>query len=450
MRSAAAGFRGLQLARRRYGAETADLVRAALDRESWNASQWSDWRRARLRLLLDRARERAPYYRGLPLPLSGDLKSWPLLDKQTLRERSAEFVADDLRRPRLAVERTSGTTGTPLTLWRSRRTTRARYALYEARHRNWYGVDRSDRWAMVGGQMVVRRDASRPPYWVWNAPMRQLYVSSYHLAPEQAEASAREIARRRCRYVWGYPSSLAVLARAALDAGVAFDLQAVIANAEPLDPAQRSLISEAFGCPTYETYGMVELACAAGECEHGTLHQFPEFGLIEVLGDDGVLRDHGEGELVATGLLDLDMPLVRYRTGDRVRIERHPPPCPCGRTLPPIHALEGRIDHMLVAYDGRPVGRLDVCFKADLGIREAQVIQRAQDDLLLRIVPAADYGPVLERRLVDALRQRLGPMRIQIQTIDQIPRGPNGKFRAVECRIPREQIPALQELAAAC
>lgn len=450
LRSAAAGLRGLQLARRRYGAETAELVRAALERERWSEAEWDVWRRERLNRLLTRACTRAPYYRASGLDASSGLDGWPLLDKQTLRARAREFVADDLDRRALPVERTSGTTGTPLALWRSRRTTRARYALYEARHRHWYGVSRTDRWAMVAGQIVAGQADARPPYWVWNAPMRQLYVSSYHLAPEQAAASVREIDRRECRYAWGFPSSLTALARAALETRCTCRLDAVTTHAEPLLPEQRRLISQAFGCRVYETYGMVELAAAAGECEAGTLHLFPEFGIAEVLGDDGVLRTHGEGELVATGLLDLDMPLIRYRTGDRVRIARAPAPCACGRTLPVIDAIEGRFDDVLTTRDGQPVGRLDSVFKGDLSIREAQIIQVARDKIVVRVVPELGYGHRTEGQIIRALQARLGPVGVRIETLRHIPRGPNGKFRAVVNRIPDRLETTAREFAAAC
>ena len=65
-------------------------------------------------------------------------------------------------------EHTSGTTGKPLHLWHSRETLKAWYALTEARMRRWYGIERGDRWAILGGQLVAPVTRNRPPYWVWN------------------------------------------------------------------------------------------------------------------------------------------------------------------------------------------------------------------------------------------------------------------------------------------
>ncbi len=454
LRSWAAGLRGAQLARRRYGPETDRLVEEALRRERWSPAQWSEWRDERLAHVLERAVRRVPYYRRLWRDRIGRrrIRAWPLLEKQTLLEQGEEFVADDLDRRRLWIERTSGTTGTPLKLWRSLRTTRARYALYEARHRRWYGFSRHDRWAMAGGQLVTPRDVRRPPYWVWNRGMRQLYISSHHLAREQAEASVEAIRRYGCRYLLGYPSSLAALARAAVVQAAGgrrrLELGAVIANAEPILAWQRRLIQEAFGSPLRETYGMVELVAAAGECERGVLHVFPEFGHLEVLGDDGRLRDAGEGELVATSLLDEDMPLVRYRTGDRVRLDPDCRTCACGRTLPVMTAVEGRADDVLYAADGRPVGRLDAVFKEDLPILEAQIVQPAVGEVRVRVAAAPGWGRRAEVTLVRALQARLGPLRVVVEVVPEIPRGANGKFRAVISEIPAGERPEGRRRAA--
>lgn len=440
-RTIAAGLHGARLARRRYGPETERLVDEALERERLSPESWRRWIDARLERVLERAAAKVPYYRSLRRDGADyrRLSSWPLLDKATVQRQGLALVADDVDPRTLAVERTSGSTGTPLKLWRSIGATRARYALYEARHRGWYGFSRHDRWAMAGGQLVVPRDAARPPFWVWNAPMRQLYVSSYHTSPDQLRCSVDAIVRRGCRYLWGYPSTLAALGDAARRDGRRLSLGVAVANAEPLSPKQREAIERGFGCAARATYGMVELVAGAGECGHGRLHLFPELGRLEVLRDDGRISDYGEGELIATSLLDQDMPLIRYRTGDRVRLEPPGDPCPCGRTLPVLGAVEGRLDDILYSADGRPVGRLDPVFKDDLPILEAQIIQHAFDRVQVLVVPRNRWDRRSAHRLTEALQARLGPVQVDVGAVQSIPRGANGKLRATICRIPAQE-----------
>jgi phenylacetate-CoA ligase len=311
----------------------------------------------------------------------------------------------------------------------------------------WYGVSRHDRWAILGGQLVTPVAQRRPPFWVWNAALHQLYMSTYHLAPEHLPAYIDALRQHRITYLWGYPSSLYELALGVLQAGRAgtLPLKVVITNAEPLLPYQRETIRKAFGCEVRETYGMAEIVAAASECETGRLHEWPEVGIVEVLeGGAPVLRGT-TGDLVATGLLNEDMPLIRYTVGDRVSLSASRAPCPCGRTQPIVAAIEGRSDDTLVTRDGRRIGRLDPVFKAGLPIREAQIIQETFDRLRVRFVPAADFTPAAERALEQAIRARVGDMQIVLESLTSIPRTANGKFRAVICKIPpadRLEVPA--------
>lgn len=439
-RSLAASLRGRYLRGWRYGPETERLVQEALDREGWSSRQWSVWRDRQLAYVLHRAATRVPHYREhwRRRRAAGDFASfelldhWPILEKEAVRKDPASFVADDCDVRNMFREHTSGTTGTALSLWWSRETVRKWYALFEARWRRWYGVSARDRWAILGGQLVAPVNQRTPPFWVWNSAMNQLYLSSYHLAPDLIPSYLEALHRYRIRYVWGYTSALYSLAREVLSLGIKdLHLAVAITNAEPLFDYQRQAISEAFNCPVRETYGMAEIAAAAGECEHDSLHQWPEVGITELLSDDGVIKQTGSGDLVCTGLLNSDMPLIRYRVGDQAAIPTAPRQCECGRGLPLLTSIEGRIDEVLVTADGRRIGRLDPVFKDQLPIREAQIIQEALDHVRVRYVKAPGWTAAARQSIIDRLRDRVGPVQVLLEEVDSIPRAANGKFRSV-------------------
>ncbi|MCU0270538.1 MAG: AMP-binding protein [Acidimicrobiales bacterium] len=436
VRAAAASARGAYLRAWRYGPGTDASVEAALVRDRWPEARWNAAVARRLAAVLGRAARDVPFYRdeGLPAGQAGDLWSWPVLAKPSVRAAPRRFVADD-RDPRwMFADHTSGSSGTPLTVYETRATVRAWYALVEARLRRWYGVSRRDRWAILGGQLVVRPDTTSPPYWVWNAGLRQLYLSSYHLAPSTAVDYARALEAHGCTYLLGYPSAMAELARAVLDAGYRpAPLRVCIGNAEPLLDHQRELIGEVFDCRVRDTYGMSELTVAASECEAGRMHLWPEVGHLEVLAYDAdePVAPGETGRLVCTSLLNADMPLVRYDTGDSGSLAPRDEGCPCGRLLPMLASLEGRVDDLVVLADGRRIGRLDPVFKSDLPIVEAQIVQEALDRFRLVVVPATGFGPDTEAMLVRRLRDRVGPVQVVLQTTCAIPRGANGKFKAV-------------------
>lgn len=160
-RNIAATARGHYLKWWRYGPETDCLVEEALEREQWSVEQWNKWQEEQLAYVLHRAAIQVPYYRQQweKRRQAGDrsswqyLENWPILEKEVLRANPRAFVADDCDIRRMFHLHTSGTTGKPLSLWWSRKTVRQWYALFEARWRQWYGLTRRDRWAILGGSL---------------------------------------------------------------------------------------------------------------------------------------------------------------------------------------------------------------------------------------------------------------------------------------------------------
>ena len=447
MKVLVASARGRYLNQWRYSAETEPMVQEYLAREGWSADMWRVWREERLAYILRRAAADVPYYREqwARRRAAGDrasverLENWPVLSKESLRAAPHAFLADDCDPKAMFYEHTSGTTGKPLHIWLSRETVQAWFALFEARARRWYGIDRHDRWGILGGQLVASVTRERPPFWVWNMGLNQLYLSAYHLAPEHIVAYVEAMTKHEVRYLLGYPSGLYRLAREILDQKLeAPRLQVAIGNAEPLLDHQRQAIVAAFGCPARETYGMAEIAAAASDCEQGSLHVWPEAGFIEIFDDtaDEPIPAGRPGRLIATGLLNADMPLVRYETGDRAT--QGAGACACGRSLPVLRAIEGRVDDVVVTRDGRHIGRLDPVFKADLPIVEAQIIQEDWDVLRVLYVPTAAYTDADGMALVGRIHDRVGnDMGVVLEAVEAVPRTANGKFRAVISHVGR-------------
>jgi phenylacetate-CoA ligase len=265
-------------------------------------------------------------------------------------------------------------------------------------------------------------------------------MSSYHLAPGNVEYYLDAMIRHRLTYIYGYTSSLYALAEVILRLGRKdMTMAAAITTAEPVYEHHRKAIARAFHCPVRETYGMTELVAAASECTAGRLHVWPEVGLLEVVRDRSEFVHGSAGELVCTGLLNIDMPLIRYGTGDRGALAGDIETCGCGRTLPILASVDGREDDLLYTNDGRRIGRLDPLFKGDLPIQEAQIVQEELNRLRVRYVPAPDFKPYHETMITHRLQERMGMVKVELESLNAIPRGPNGKFRAVICNLSREE-----------
>ena len=440
-RTLAATVHGYTLRQWRYGPDTDELADEALRRERWEPDRFRSWQEDRLARLLHTAAMRVPYYRNqwAERRRRGDradvevLENWPILAKEQVRHHPAAFLVEGCDPRSMYKDHTSGTTGTPLTLWLTRETVRSWYALYEARTRRWHGVTRHDRWGLLGGQPVVRPGQRSAPFWVWNGGLNQLYLSAMHIAPWSERAYLEAIRKYELRYLIGYPSSLSYLAQAAEASGTLLpNLTAVVTNAEPLYDQQRQAILRGFHCRLQETYGMAEIVCAASECEHGAMHLWPEAGVVEIVDDEGrMVPDGTPGRIVATGILNTEMPLVRYDTRDRGQLKGDRTPCACSRSLPVLEKVWGRYDDQIVTADGRRPVLLDRIFDPPVHVREGQIIQEAIGRFRIRVVPTGGWSDADRGLLSRSLAAIVGEADITIELVESIERTWAGKFRII-------------------
>src|SRR4029077_13217882 len=236
----------------------------------------------------------------------------------------------------------------------------------------------------------------------------QLACSAAHMSDETMPYYVRAIRDFRPAIVWGYPSTVhlpaAHLEARGEDLGV--PLKGVFLSSEPVIAWQRSVIEQRFGCPVFDWYGLAEGVVSAGECErHEGYHVSEESSIAEIVPSETV---PGASEIVATGLDNFMMPLIRYRTGDAAAWIGDP--CACGRELRRLGGVETKVDDMVVTPDGRWISPsvLTFPFKSVRGIVKSQLVQPSAAELVVRRVVDEEYSPTDEVRLLDALRGRLG------------------------------------------
>jgi phenylacetate-CoA ligase len=134
--------------------------------------------------------------------------------------------------------------------------------------------------------------------------------------------------------------------------------------------------------------------------------------------------------MVASGLLNDGMPLIRYRTGDYAAwsLEER---CPCGSAHPILEALEGRVDDYLETADGRRIGRLSTAMKRSPSIHSAQIVQDRPGHAFLLVRPGAGYRPEHALAVRDDILERIGTLEFDIREVAEIPKTPTGKIRLV-------------------
>jgi phenylacetate-CoA ligase len=112
-------------------------------------------------------------------------------------------------------------------------------------------------------------------------------------------------------------------------------------------PAVRARIETAWQARAFDHAGMTEMGAYGYECAvQAGLHVNESEFIVEVL-DPATGAPAREGELVLTNLGRVGSPVIRYRTGDRVRLADAP--CVCGRTFRRLEGgILGRLDDLLI------------------------------------------------------------------------------------------------------
>ena len=437
-----AWMRDLVRARMRQGGHfqrlLADLERSA----GYSPEDLEAHQVVRLRIQLARALRHVPHYRSLASTLRpadivrpGDIaRLLPLLDRDRVRAAPDAF-RDERVRLRFHGQ-TSGTTGSPLTVYRDLPSIVLENAMIW-RQRRAFGVEPHDPIAVLRGELVTPLDQRQPPFWRIDRAANELILSSHHLTSAMLPAYLDRVRAFAPVALYAYPSAARELARLVAQSGQNLGpLKAIFTASETLSPADRELIGKVFGAPVVDRYGNAERTLAGGHCVQGGYHFWTDVTYAELLPD---ARAGGRLELVGTALYGHAMPLLRYRTGD-FALPGSGAPCPCGSAFPTVARIEGRADPILLTADGRPIGRLDHVWKGIQHVGAAQIVQEADLSVRLRVIPEPGFSGHDRAQILAQARSRLGSgIPLGIEEVDRLPRTPAGKFQAVVSHVPPER-----------
>jgi phenylacetate-CoA ligase len=396
----------------------------------------------RLQALLDHAYRNCPFYREqfdragvLPSDIKqlADLRFLPILEKRQVQQERDRMLASGWPKDDLIENQTGGSTGTPIAFCYSRDRHRARAAA-TLRHNRWAGWDIGDRVAYVWG---APRDT---PLRGLRARIRealtsqQIYLDTSHLTEAKMARFNEALKSFRPKVIQAYAGSIVLLARYLKAQGLAtYQPGSIVTSAEVLDPEGRALLKEVFGCPIFDRYGCRELSVVASECDaHAGLHTMAEGLLVEVSPCEGKSPLGTLGAILVTDLLNPAMPLIRYRIGDMGTWAEGP--CTCGRALPRLQRVVGRVTEMLVGSDGRLVSGVYlatyvVAARPSLG--QVQIQQDKIGEILFRIKPGLHFESHRDFAYIKEASQRyLGPdLKVDFTLVDEeLAAEPSGKF----------------------
>jgi len=422
--------------KRRYDREYQEIFEASINRTWLNREALHRYQSERLRAFL-RIAATAPFWSnrfsdyGINIhadDLFQEIAKLPILTKQEAREHFAAIRPKVISENDMHTCHTSGTTGSGLRFWETRRAEKERWANWW-RYRSWHGVTQDTWCGYFGGRSLVPLTQQKPPFWRYNRPARQLMLSAYHLKPETAPQYIQVLRDRRIKWVHGYPSVLALLAGYTLDQKLDLGnaLELITFGAESVLPQQKAIIERAFKVKMRQHYGQSEAVANISECEHGNLHVDEDYSFVEFLPIQDTLNS---AKIIGTNWTNPAFPLIRYDVGDIAALTGET--CSCGRTGRLVQEIDGRKEDYIVLPDGTHIGRLDHIFKDLINIREAQIYQKNHKEIDIRVAIGTNYNKSDEDSLIHETRKRLGDkIQIKIVYLDQIPKNSAGKLRFI-------------------
>ncbi len=416
------------------------------DSQWWSPERIAEAQLIRLRAFLSDIGRQVPYYRELfarqgfdPAQVQSlaDLQRLPVLDKATIRG-NVEALKADGHGP-LTRYNTGGSSGEPLIFFIGK-ARKSHDVAAKWRATRWWGVDIGDPELVVWGSPVELGAQDRLRQWR-DALMRSELLPAFEMSAANLDRFVARIVDSRPAMLFGYPSSLSLIAGHARRQGQRLDqlgVKVVFVTSERLYPEQRSLLQQVFGCPVANGYGARDAGFIAHECPAGRLHISAEDIVVETLQPDGRAAALGEpGEITVTHLATAEFPLVRYRTGDVgvLGLER----CSCGRGLPVLQEVQGRTTDFVVAADGTVMHGLALIYTLrDLqGVAQFKIEQISQRQVQVQVVPGPGFDRAGARdRIQRDFKARLGQgVEVTVDEVADIPPEKSGKHRYVVSRV---------------
>ena len=407
--------------------------------ERADLEQRDAWTHKHLESVLWSAR-RSPY--GSRVKGTRDLESWPLLRKDAVQSDPRSFCTHS---PLFTVRATTGgTSGMPLRIFRSMQSVAFEQACLDEMMRR-LGVDGRDaRTAVLRTEVVKDPNDLHPPFWIHANGGRRLVFSSSHLNANTITHFVRALEDFKPDVMMAYPTSLEALCVLLENAGLRVAVPRIVCSSEVLQPRVWQLAVDRLGCDLLDRYGQAERVAFAYARRPGEYRFLPGYAHLEFqhVGSE----DEGIDlyEIVGTPLWNRSMSLIRYCTGDLIRV-----PSGWGDSelreialgVRTFTGIIGRSGDILLTPEGVKVTGISHFHRDVAHVHRIQVIQETLSDVSILVAATSQFSRDDEAHLLRNVRRKLPEsMRVTIRRTEALERSALGKTPFV---IHRPQVKAL-------
>ena len=358
----------------------------------------------------------------------GDIASWPLLNKSSVRAAPSVFQMGS--RLFTVKASTGGTSGAPLEIVRSLRSVVLEQVCID-RMMQKVGVDaRNGRCAVLRTESVKDPNDLDPPYWIHAGGGNRIVFSAGHLNAATVEHYARALEEFAPDCLLSYPTSLEALCVLLQRSGRKLNIPAALCSSEVLHERVWSAARHTFGCKLLDYYGQAERVAFAYATAPGQYRFLPGYAHVEFepAGNDG---DHRLLEIVGTSLWNRSMALIRYRTGDLIRVpaswgERELEELAYGART--FGGVMGRDSDILLTPDGAKVTGISHFQRDVANIVRIQVIQETQAKVVILVLAGEHYSERDRDQLLRNVREKLpNSIEVDIRNVTALERTARGK-----------------------
>jgi phenylacetate-CoA ligase len=384
-----------------------------------------DWTHARLEEVLWSAM-RSQY--GRQVRGNKDLHTWPLLDRVALQAAPHSFCTHS--KLLTVTASTGGTSGTPVRLFRSLRSIAFEQACLDDMMRKLGANGREARCAVLRGDAVKDPSDFQPPYWVYANGGQRMLLSSSHLNAATVATYAQGLSSFDPDVLMAYPTSLEALCRHLERTGTTLRLPRVLCSSEMLNPSVWHDAQRLLGGSLLDYYGLAERVAFAYATAPGEYRFLPAYAHVELVqvGEEG---DQSIYEIVGTSLWNLSMALIRYRTGDLIRI-----PSAWGAAeleelslgLRTFAGVLGRSGDILLTPEGVTAPGINQFPRDVPHVVRIQVIQESLQRVRILVLAGTGYCSLDEQQLLRNIRLKLPQsMEVSIEPSESLERTALGK-----------------------
>jgi len=364
-----------------------------------------------------------------------DLKKLPITTKQTIINNLNDLRATNISGRKIQLYTTGGSTGEPTRFWISKRD-RSWGTAAMIRANCWCnGYNIGDPMALVWASPIDLSESKKLEKKIMNLFMRRYILNAYQLSEESMSSFARKLVALKPKVIRGYASAVHLFACFVEHEQLKIKPNAVITTADMLLRHQRKKIEDVFECDVYDSYGSREVEEIASECsEHSGYHIAAENLILEFVKNGEQVSSGETGEILITDLRDFTMPFIRYKIGDLGKPSNEL--CSCGRGLPLMKAVHGRITDIIVTPNRNFLSVFDTPLCDMPHVRQYQIIQEKHDEMLIKLVKGPDYTDEDTEQIINTMKLYLGnDVNFCIDFVSFIPNTKSGKRKFVISKV---------------